>query len=292
MNGLKYIRTRCNLSSSELANILGVTRQALSSWENEKKEIPEQRLKELEEYFGIESKYFSEISESDIEYILGKAMFRCDVNGKEAYRFKTEQDYDSYEWAEMYFEKNREISLDEELVLAKKQKQETIEKIEDIIKWANSPYRVDQINLTKRNCEIYGMINDLMEHLRNTKNPLKVLFLYELKNVWKAMLLAYGLIDKADLEYRESKERCGEDGKWIIELSDILKNHWSEEAKYQLERERVRKEKRELERKNGNSLSKKPQKTVAEQIKDAEESYRYDCLEKNTPSDTAPTFGQ
>ena len=267
LNGLKYIRTRCNLSSSELANILGITRQALSSWENEKKEIPEQRLKELEEYFGLERKYFGEISELDIEYILGKAMFRYDVNGKEAYRFKPEQDYDSYEWAEMYFERNREISLDEELALAKKKKQETIEKIEDIIKWSDSPYRVDQINLTRRNCEIYGMINDLMEHLRKTNNRLKVPFFYELKNVWKAMLLAYGLLDTSELEYRESKERCGEDGEWIIELADILKNHWSEESVYQLEREIKRKEKRELDRKNGNIIQKKPQKTVAEQRK-------------------------
>ena len=43
MNGLKYIRTRCNLSLSELADMIGVSRQALSSWENGKKDIPEQR---------------------------------------------------------------------------------------------------------------------------------------------------------------------------------------------------------------------------------------------------------
>ena len=29
MNGLRYIRTRCNLSLSELAEFIGVTRQAL-----------------------------------------------------------------------------------------------------------------------------------------------------------------------------------------------------------------------------------------------------------------------
>lgn len=37
MNGLKYIRTRCNLSLNELADILGVSRQALSMWETEKR---------------------------------------------------------------------------------------------------------------------------------------------------------------------------------------------------------------------------------------------------------------
>lgn len=43
MNGLKYIRIRCNLSLNELADAIGVTRQALSAWENGKQSIPEQR---------------------------------------------------------------------------------------------------------------------------------------------------------------------------------------------------------------------------------------------------------
>ena len=52
MNGLRYIRTRCNLSLNELAEFIGVTRQALSSWENGKKEIPEQRLEQLADFSG------------------------------------------------------------------------------------------------------------------------------------------------------------------------------------------------------------------------------------------------
>ena len=274
MNGLKYIRTRCNISSSELANILGVTRQALSSWENEKKEVPEQRLNELSEYFGLEKKFFGELTECDIEYIRGKAMFRYDVNGKEAYRFRPEHDYSSYECEGIYFAGEREISLDEELLLAKKRKQETIEKIEDIIKWSDSPYRIDQINLTHRNCDIYGMINDLMERLRATENPLKVPFFYELRNVWKAMLLAYGLIDKTELEYRGSRESCDEDGEWIIELSNILRQHWDDERTFQLEADRVRKERRALDKNKRNNVSEKPHLTVAEQIRDAEDSYK------------------
>ena len=39
MNGLTYIRTRCNISQSELADILQVSKQAISMWENGKKEI-------------------------------------------------------------------------------------------------------------------------------------------------------------------------------------------------------------------------------------------------------------
>ena len=58
MNGLRYIRTRCNLSVNELADAIGVSRQAINSWENEKKEIPKQRLEQLESFFGIDKTCF------------------------------------------------------------------------------------------------------------------------------------------------------------------------------------------------------------------------------------------
>ena len=80
MNGLKYIRTRCNISLSELAEIIGVTRQALNSWENGKKDIPEQRREQLASFFGVEKEYFGEISEEKKKYLLEKAMFRYDVS--------------------------------------------------------------------------------------------------------------------------------------------------------------------------------------------------------------------
>ena len=63
MNGLKYIRTRCNLSLSELADMIGVSRQALSSWENGRKDIPEQRVEQLAEFFGVNREFLGEISD-------------------------------------------------------------------------------------------------------------------------------------------------------------------------------------------------------------------------------------
>ena len=74
MNGLKYIRTRCNLSLNELSEMIGVTRQAMSAWENDRKEIPEQRKEQLGEFFGIDKEFFGEITDEEKEYLLGKAM--------------------------------------------------------------------------------------------------------------------------------------------------------------------------------------------------------------------------
>ena len=61
MNGLRYIRTQCNFSLSELADRLDVSRQIISAWENGKKEIPEARKVQMAEFFGIDKSFFDDI---------------------------------------------------------------------------------------------------------------------------------------------------------------------------------------------------------------------------------------
>ncbi|MGN8631501.1 helix-turn-helix domain-containing protein [Blautia sp. HCP3S3_G3] len=63
MNGLRFIRTQCNISLSSLAMALGVSRQMVSAWENDKKELPQKRVEQLSQYFGLEEKYFGEIDD-------------------------------------------------------------------------------------------------------------------------------------------------------------------------------------------------------------------------------------
>lgn len=58
MNGLKFIRTRCNISLSELADTLDVSRQQVSAWENGIKPISQKRLSQLSKYFGVDKNFF------------------------------------------------------------------------------------------------------------------------------------------------------------------------------------------------------------------------------------------
>ncbi len=120
MNGLRYIRTRCNLSLSELADIIGVTRQALSAWENRKKEISEQRCEQLATFLGIDKKYFGEISEDEQKYLLEKAMFRYDDNGKETYRYKPQENLTNLVGVPICFIGDLGVSLDEQYVYAQR----------------------------------------------------------------------------------------------------------------------------------------------------------------------------
>jgi len=51
---LKEWRVKKRLTQKELANVLGVTQQAIASWERERTEIPLWALKKLKEEFGLD----------------------------------------------------------------------------------------------------------------------------------------------------------------------------------------------------------------------------------------------
>ena len=67
MNGLTYIRKRCGISIIELANAINVSRQAVSSWENGRRPLPEARAQQLSDFFGIGKEYFGKIDEKQKE---------------------------------------------------------------------------------------------------------------------------------------------------------------------------------------------------------------------------------
>lgn len=112
MNGLKTIRRQCNFSLSELANTFGVTRQAISAWENGKKPIPRQRKEQIAEFFGIEEKYLDEITVKQREEIINKTMYRFSSDWRDKYRYRP---IDSTKMCTEYHFEERKISEDREL---------------------------------------------------------------------------------------------------------------------------------------------------------------------------------
>lgn len=58
---------------------------------------------------------------------------------------------------------------------------------------------------------------------------MKIPYFCELMNVWKAMLLAYELLNEKSLSEEKVEEHWGEDIDFIFHLSDEIKNHWEKE---------------------------------------------------------------
>lgn len=64
---IKSKRKENKLSQEELANKLGITRQAISKWETEKSTPTMTNLMELSEVFGVEMEYFIADNKEEIE---------------------------------------------------------------------------------------------------------------------------------------------------------------------------------------------------------------------------------
>ena len=266
MNGLKYIRTRCNLSLSDLAESIGVTRQALSSWENERKEIPSLRIKELSNFFGIDEEYFGEISETEKKYLLEKAMFRYENDGKETYRYKPQE----IESARIFFPEDSDKSLDEKYVDMQKRKKKLLREIEKSINYTENAGSIQsQICCINRGCNVYGMLTMIMQEMKEQQVISRMPYFYEIINVLKGMLVAYDLLEedviKENIEI--NKEFHNEDGQWILELAGILKSRWSKICEQQEALDKQYKS-------NKKSQQTEHVKPIEEQILDAENSNR------------------
>lgn len=85
MNGLKFIRSFCYMSTNALAEKLGVSRSAVTLWENGQKEIPEKRAEEIAEIFGVDKELIYEISDEKVEEMKEGAL-RYQIKGETFYR--------------------------------------------------------------------------------------------------------------------------------------------------------------------------------------------------------------
>ena len=87
MNGIKYIREKSNISKSELAGRMGVTRQSITLWESGKRNPRTKHLKWLADFYGIDGKWFSELSEDDLFALNKMRMYQYIDCDKEYYIF-------------------------------------------------------------------------------------------------------------------------------------------------------------------------------------------------------------
>ena len=230
MNGLRWLRIRCNLSTSELADQLGVTRQAVCSWESGKKAIPEKRKNQMAAFFGIDRTYFDEIDEEKRNKLIQKAMNFYQKDGKEIYLYRPNKTPKSHDETVTYYQKDREKSLDEEYLLAKKRKQQAIQEIEKQIEdKKETDCLLTKISHLHRGCDVYEITSKLFKKMKKEKAFLKIPYFCELMNVWKAMLLAYELLDEKSLSEEKVEEHWGEDVDFILHLSDEIKIHWEKD---------------------------------------------------------------
>lgn len=274
MSGLKIIRIRCNVSLNEIAEILGVSRQAVSIWEKGEKIVPEKRRKQLSDFLGVDEIFFGEISEEQKMQIAEKAMFRHKYNGKDIFKFKPEDGVDDLDKVMLYFKGDANISLDESYESAKRMKKETLDRIREFIHKNKGEDMESEVMRITNYTKIYNTFSDLLDTIDQQERYLKVPYRFEIIDVLDAMSVAFGLLDEEKVkEYHKSEQFVGMDSEWILELSALIKKHWGGIRDYHVNHMK------EFRNRNKKSYAENLLPGVAVQIEQAEEKARK-CIEE------------
>lgn len=193
MNGLKFIRTQCNLSLNNVAQALNVSRQIISAWENGKKDIPSERKEQLSDYFGIDAQFFDEINEVQKKKILGTAMYRWNHNGDDFFLFRPDEESQMLLQGLCTYEPiERKILLSDELKIKKQLQKEIIKRIEQQIEGLSCYNLNDQITSINRGVKYYDCCAENYRVIYNQPSSHKMSYYYRALEVVNALLLAFG----------------------------------------------------------------------------------------------------
>lgn len=197
MNGLKFIRTRCNYSQAALAEQLNVSRQAVNMWENSKKNLSDSRKKELRDFFGLDNDdWFEEIDESIAKEIEKLPLYRIHDETSEHFHFSPQK-----ESMKLYFSGNSEniVSLDEKCTL----KRHELKMLSDeILEYSesrgvkNSYARLNIMNIVHRTL---SGICDALKSIDDKKSIEKMVYAHTLFAVIDSINIAFGNINADDI---------------------------------------------------------------------------------------------
>lgn len=114
---LYHIRTRCNYTQGMLARELDVSRQALCAWENGRKTIPQKRVLQLAELFGIESEI---LLHGNVQELENRTLFGLVKQGRQVFSYRPQEQVRVFFWdaAEDFPEqRSKNLALQRKVVL-------------------------------------------------------------------------------------------------------------------------------------------------------------------------------
>lgn len=231
MNGLKYIRTRCNYSQRALADVLGVSRQAVNMWENSKK-IPSKERKEVFcELFGIDNPdCFGELTPELYESLKTLPTYKVPSNGdSEKFSFKK---YEAPDWkfcGQYRHDKDEEqFSLDDKCALKRLEFKKLLDDISDFAiqdEVKNSYNNLSAINRTTR---IFSSALDLSKETRIKHPEFVMVYYYTFLAVLDAIGISFGITEKNDImnqEFDPLLQKLYDYRDFTVSLSESITKH-------------------------------------------------------------------
>lgn len=221
MNGLSFIRRRCNLSQGQLAEKLGVTRQAINLWENRQEPLPETRKEQLGRFFGLGPELFNEINQEQEDTLLHRPCFLYrDDDGHDHFLFRENP---LRPVGFLLSEKTgQSFTQDEQMILDRRELEEMLDILCDaVFSKDRSRWTVWDSNVTMNRMRcILGGMTDALEAVQKHPKDRKMDCFYLMMQVELALALALGGIEKDDLPRQAADGQPSLDTQSIIRLAD------------------------------------------------------------------------
>lgn len=236
MNGLEYIRTRCNMSQTFLAQKFGVTRQTVNMWEHNKLSMSASRKKQLADFFGVEPSLLDDISDEQCKAIDAMPQYKHQVGDRQYYCYTIHDENVCQPIAQYHLipsEGMPLITYDTQHALLRQELKELTDSIEKLP--SASPYVsnvTDQILAIKRILHIFTPLAENVELLSASESIAsshRMLYYHMLFDLMTALSLAMGSMNKDDFLQNDSSN--GENGPydmqrdWILHMAEEIGNH-------------------------------------------------------------------
>ena len=242
MNGFRFIREKSNFSRNALADRMGVTRQTVTHWEQGIRKPNKKHLEWLANFYGIEEKWFGELSDDDLMILKEKKMYRHYDGDKEYYSFIPEADG----WSEISVLCGElEDMIDERYANTIKKKKDFMHYIEKFLQYdgENKACLFDKITVAERgmrDIKSFITLMDTVQWVGTEGSYLKVPFGYEIKTALYAMMIASGQYSIDDIKsmYAMDFEEDGPhiDDEYMNELIEVMRRHWTESKNSEISR--------------------------------------------------------
>jgi len=237
MNGLEYIRIRCNMSQTFLAQKFGVTRQTVNMWEHNKLPMSVKRKEQLAEFFGMEISLLEEISDEQCKVLDEMPQYKHQDGDRQYYCYTIHDENVCKPLAQYHLIPPNGMPLityDTQYALLRQELKELTDSIEKL------PYASPHVSSVhdksmaiRRVLHIFAPLAENVERLSTSTEIAschRMLYYHMLFDLMTALSLAMGSMNKEDFQKGDNWKSGPFDMQysWILHMAKEIGNHLNE----------------------------------------------------------------
>ena len=232
MNGLKYIRTRCNYSQRALAEAIGVSRQAINMWEGATKTPTSDHKEELCNFFGIDDpELLGELTPERYEALQKRPVYKRLAEGEsERFSFKrgNEQGF-TYQVEHFSPAEEDTLSLDDKCTLKRAELKNILREFSECISNDGKKNSIDNFLCMNHALGVLVPALDLLKESMGKRPEYCMIYYRTLLATLDAVGISFGTVETQAILNQESDVNLNPEWydyrQFSVELAEIITRH-------------------------------------------------------------------